>query len=974
MYGASVAENTTAVTTVAAFDPDVPAQTLTYSIVPVASGGGADAAKFQINASTGLLSFVSPPDFEHPTDASGDNIYYVTVQASDGAGGISTQPIAVQVQNVVPSQSTVYVDSDWSSYVTGTVIADADPTQAGNQPATFGVNAFASLPGAAEAVAAGGTITLLPGTYPLNAAFTNPFTLNVPTGTVTVSGILSGAAGLTKSGNGTLILSGANTFAGGVAINAGKVQVSSDAGLGAAANSVTVGAFGELNFTGSTTTSRTFTLNSGTLSVNSGQTLTLSGASLGGGFLKGPGTIATTAGSSSTFIGSSGRPELDHHQRHRNRCVREFRREGDPESRGRQQRHAFERGDRRRWAAQRQRHCERQRFPRGWPDDRYPHADERRFSDGFAFGGGSVTTIKAGGSIDIGAADALVEGGFVTNYGDFGSTTNNVVVNFGGRVHGTGTFHSVLTENGGVYSPGNSPGPANLSSFPVNGGGTFDFELSDATGSAGTVDGWDMATVAPNIYSPSSAQILLSATAANPYTVDIDSRLNDGAGKTAGAAADFDPTQGYAWKFIDGTAAGTTVSGTFDPAAFDIVTSGFSNAFTGTFSVALGDAGKSLYIVYSPNDYVDNVTWAGLAAGTLIPDADPTTAGNQPATLGETAFTRLSGAINAAPSGRTVEIFAGTYPDAVVLTQAVALNESEAGVTVSGAISGSGPLVKTGTGPLTLSGTDTYTGGTTVAAGTLLVDGSITSSTSVSVGATLGGVGTIDGSLASSGVVAPGDLGSTGTLTTGNLMLGPGALVLDLSSSGSDSVSATGSTVNISGTTLSLSVGTITPGESFTILTVPGVSGGLIGTFANLPHSGSHFSVGAVTFTINYAGGDGNDIVLTASSTVPSLVSTDLNGGLSYIDSTLATKQHSMVENVVYSFSQAVTFDEFIELHADRHQRDLDESAECRPLIVGRRHGLDGDLHRQWRQYNSTHSIADGEYSLVPEAGAAWRD
>jgi hypothetical protein len=40
--------------TVTATDADLPAQTLSYSIV-----GGADAAKFAINASTGALSFVT---------------------------------------------------------------------------------------------------------------------------------------------------------------------------------------------------------------------------------------------------------------------------------------------------------------------------------------------------------------------------------------------------------------------------------------------------------------------------------------------------------------------------------------------------------------------------------------------------------------------------------------------------------------------------------------------------------------------------------------------------------------------------------------------------------------------------------------------------------------------------------------------------------------------------------------------------
>ena len=48
----NVAENTTAVTTVTATDADLPAPTLTYSI-----SGGADAAKFTINGSTGRAEF-----------------------------------------------------------------------------------------------------------------------------------------------------------------------------------------------------------------------------------------------------------------------------------------------------------------------------------------------------------------------------------------------------------------------------------------------------------------------------------------------------------------------------------------------------------------------------------------------------------------------------------------------------------------------------------------------------------------------------------------------------------------------------------------------------------------------------------------------------------------------------------------------------------------------------------------------------
>ena len=90
----NVAENTTAVTTVVATDADLPAQTITYSII-----GGSDAAKFTIDASTGVLSFVTAPDYEAPTDANADNVYDVIVQASDGTYA-DLQAIAVTVTPV----------------------------------------------------------------------------------------------------------------------------------------------------------------------------------------------------------------------------------------------------------------------------------------------------------------------------------------------------------------------------------------------------------------------------------------------------------------------------------------------------------------------------------------------------------------------------------------------------------------------------------------------------------------------------------------------------------------------------------------------------------------------------------------------------------------------------------------------------------------------------------------------------------
>ena len=88
-----VAENSTAVTTVTATDPDA-GDTLSYAIA-----GGADAARFTINATTGALAFAAAPDFEAPADAGGDNVYDVTVAVSDGALSDS-QAIAVTVSDV----------------------------------------------------------------------------------------------------------------------------------------------------------------------------------------------------------------------------------------------------------------------------------------------------------------------------------------------------------------------------------------------------------------------------------------------------------------------------------------------------------------------------------------------------------------------------------------------------------------------------------------------------------------------------------------------------------------------------------------------------------------------------------------------------------------------------------------------------------------------------------------------------------
>jgi hypothetical protein len=103
-----VVENGTSVGTVAADDPDLPNDTLTYSI-----SGGLDAAKFDINSSTGALSFLSAPNLETPGDVGADNDYDLEVTVTDSNGAMDSANMVVNVLNVTAMISgTVFVDAD----------------------------------------------------------------------------------------------------------------------------------------------------------------------------------------------------------------------------------------------------------------------------------------------------------------------------------------------------------------------------------------------------------------------------------------------------------------------------------------------------------------------------------------------------------------------------------------------------------------------------------------------------------------------------------------------------------------------------------------------------------------------------------------------------------------------------------------------------------------------------------------------
>ncbi len=156
---ASFAENASgAVYTIAATDPDAGA-TLTYSL------SGADASLFNINATTGVVTFKSAPNYEAPTDAGGNNVYDITVGASDGTNS-TTKAVAITVNNVNEAPTGITVTGPLS--VQETVVSGGNIGTAYNPGAVQPVIATLSA-----SDPEGGTMT-----YSLVGAPAGLFTIN----------------------------------------------------------------------------------------------------------------------------------------------------------------------------------------------------------------------------------------------------------------------------------------------------------------------------------------------------------------------------------------------------------------------------------------------------------------------------------------------------------------------------------------------------------------------------------------------------------------------------------------------------------------------------------------------------------------------------------------------------------------------------------------------------------------------------
>jgi autotransporter-associated beta strand protein len=218
-------------------------------------------------------------------------------------------------------------------------------------------------------------------------------------------------------------------------------------------------------------------------------------------------------------------------------------------------------------------------------------------SNGAAINHGTVTALP-GSTIDAtGAIIGLTTSTLINN----GVLTGNISAGAGGWIKGSGTFNGNVTLGaGGSISPGNSAGLATVGAVFLGGGGTYLFEVADATGAAGV--GTDTLNVVNGM------SFVTSEAPLSPFRIAVASLDASG---SPGAPLHFDPALAYHWKLLH---TGTGISG-FASNKFAIDSGGFLPA-VGSNHFSVSTLGNDLMLNYNP---VPEPVGAGMiATGGLV--------------------------------------------------------------------------------------------------------------------------------------------------------------------------------------------------------------------------------------------------------------------------------------------------------------------------------------------------------------------
>ncbi len=164
------------------------------------------------------------------------------------------------------------------------------------------------------------------------------------------------------------------------------------------------------------------------------------------------------------------------------------------------------------------------------------------------------------------SSDAVIEnnGLLVMNL----TSSGNIEIKEGGSLTGSGNLTGAVIVSG-VVSPGNSVGTFSGIDMDWMSGGTYEFEIFDFAGSAGTT--WDLLDL--------TGTLDIQATALNPFTIKITSFDSL---TTPGMSVNFDPTANYSLVI-----AQTSDVTNFDVGKLSLDLATFQNPYSGVWSVRL---------------------------------------------------------------------------------------------------------------------------------------------------------------------------------------------------------------------------------------------------------------------------------------------------------------------------------------------------------------------------------------------------
>ena len=438
----------------------------------------------------------------------------------------------------------------------------------------------------------------------------------------------------------------------------------------------------------------------------------------------------------------------------------------------------------------------------------------------------SGTTSVSAGTLKIGGSGNLTGGTYSPSMGVYGTFqyASSSAQTLSGIIGGTGTILKDTATSDLTLTGVNTPFTGNVS---IKAGRVLvsqDANLGD-TAATLTLDGGTL--VHQNSGTTGALALGTVTVGASGGTFDVASAFTDSIATLTGSGA-FTKASSTGVLNLTGSTGFTG----------NLTISGGILAVTGSTSLASGShsgtISNSATLKYSSSAAQ---TLAGIISGTgsLTKDTSATSILTLTGANTYTGATTLSaGTLKIGGSGY---LGGGSYAGAIT-NNGTFQYSSSANQTLSGAISGTGALIKdTGTGTLTLSNTGSYSGTTTVSAGKLSVNGSLSSSTSavtVNTGASLGGTGSIlrPVTIASGATLAPGN--SAGTLSVTGATTVNGTFAVEVDGATADKLSVTGNLTIGAGTTLTVS--TLAGGFTQASYVIAECTGTRTGTFTNVPN------------------------------------------------------------------------------------------------------------------------------------------